>query len=173
MPAEDVRLRLRIAELLGPEALAHVPVPTLSTREVEWLGKLAHRAIYKPALTARRQGIMVAQWRRGSARSAASPASAEKPARCPSRPSRTGIRMGRAEAAAGPQRKGSQQRHPDRAPPEPVVLIAPEAGVSLQRRGWVQGRGSASWSKSKAEAGPSTLVVRVISIRSRRSYFAP
>lgn len=61
VPEEDVRLRLRIAELLGPEALADVPVPTLSTREVKWLGKLAHRAIYKPALTARRQGITVAQ----------------------------------------------------------------------------------------------------------------
>jgi len=61
VPAEDVRLRLRLAELLGPEALAHVPVPTLTTREVKWLGKLAHRAIYKPALTARRQGITVAQ----------------------------------------------------------------------------------------------------------------
>jgi hypothetical protein len=61
VPPEDVRLRLRIAELLGPEALADVPVPTLSTREVKWLGKLAHRAIYKPTLTARRQGITVAQ----------------------------------------------------------------------------------------------------------------
>ena len=54
-------MRLRIAELLGPEALAHVPAPTLSTAEVEWLGKLAHRYIYKPVLTAHRQGITVAQ----------------------------------------------------------------------------------------------------------------
>ncbi len=61
VPADEVRLRLRIAELLGAEALADVPVPTLSTREVKWLGKLAHRTIYKPALTARRQGITVAQ----------------------------------------------------------------------------------------------------------------
>jgi hypothetical protein len=61
VPEEEVRLRLRIAELLGPDALAHVPVPTMSTAEVEWLGKLAHRTIYKPALTARRQGITVAQ----------------------------------------------------------------------------------------------------------------
>lgn len=61
VPADEVRLRLRIAELLGPEALARVPVPTMSTAEVEWLSKLAHRAIYKPALTARRQGITVAQ----------------------------------------------------------------------------------------------------------------
>jgi len=61
VPEEEVRLRLRIAELLGPEALTDVPLPTLSTAEVEWLGKLAHRAIYKPALTARRQGITVAE----------------------------------------------------------------------------------------------------------------
>lgn len=61
---DEVRLRLRIAELLGPAALADVPVPTLSTAEVEWLGKLAHRAIYKPALTARRQGISVAELKR-------------------------------------------------------------------------------------------------------------
>jgi hypothetical protein len=58
---DEVRLRLRIAELLGPDALADVPVPTMSTATVEWLGKLAHRAIYKPALTARRQGISVAE----------------------------------------------------------------------------------------------------------------
>jgi hypothetical protein len=61
VPEDEVSLRLRIAELLGPEALAHVPVPTMSTAEVEWLGKLAHRAIYKPALTARRQGLTVAE----------------------------------------------------------------------------------------------------------------
>jgi len=57
----EVAMRLRIAELLGPEALSHVLMPTLTTREVEWLGKLAHRAIYKPVLTAHRQGITVAQ----------------------------------------------------------------------------------------------------------------
>jgi hypothetical protein len=56
----EVRLRLRIAHLLGPEALADVPPPRMSTATVEWLSKLAHRAIYKPALTARRQGISVA-----------------------------------------------------------------------------------------------------------------
>lgn len=61
VPEDEVELRLRIAELLGPEALAHVPLPTLSRAEVEWLGKLAHRAIYKPNLTAHRQGITVAQ----------------------------------------------------------------------------------------------------------------
>lgn len=57
----EVSLRLRIAELLGPEALADVNPPTMSTATVEWLGKLAHRAIYKPKLTARRQGITVAE----------------------------------------------------------------------------------------------------------------
>lgn len=57
----EVRLRLRIAELLGAEALADVKPPTMSTATVEWLGKLAHRTIYKPKLTARRQGITVAQ----------------------------------------------------------------------------------------------------------------
>jgi hypothetical protein len=61
---DEVRLRLRIAELLGPEALADVPPPTMSTATVEWLGKLAHRAIYKPVLTARRQGISVAALKR-------------------------------------------------------------------------------------------------------------
>jgi hypothetical protein len=61
---DEVRLRLRIAELLGPEALADVPPPTMSTATVEWLGKLAHRAIYKPVLTARRQGISVSALRR-------------------------------------------------------------------------------------------------------------
>lgn len=60
----QVRLRLRIAELLGPEALADVPPPTMSTATVSWLSKLAHRAIYKPVLTARRQGITVAALKR-------------------------------------------------------------------------------------------------------------
>ncbi len=61
---DEVRLRLRIAELLGPEALADVPPPTMSTATVKWLGKLAHRTIYKPALTARSQGISVAALKR-------------------------------------------------------------------------------------------------------------
>lgn len=61
---DEVRLRLRIAELLGPEALADVPPPTMSAATVKWLGKLAHRTIYKPVLTARRQGISVAALKR-------------------------------------------------------------------------------------------------------------
>jgi hypothetical protein len=64
VPRDEVRLRLRIAKLLGPEALAGVPPPKMSTATVEWLSKLAHRAIYKPVLTARRQGISVAALRR-------------------------------------------------------------------------------------------------------------
>lgn len=64
VPDDEVWLRLRIAELLGPEALADVPPPTMSTATVEWLGKLAHRSIYKPVLTARRQGISVAALKR-------------------------------------------------------------------------------------------------------------
>jgi hypothetical protein len=65
---EEVRLRLRIAELLGPEALADVRPPTMSTATVEWLSKLAHRTIYKPELTASRQGISVAELKRRIAR---------------------------------------------------------------------------------------------------------
>jgi hypothetical protein len=57
----EVRMRLRIAELLGPGALADVPPPTISTATVGRLSELAHRAIYKPVLTARRQGISVAE----------------------------------------------------------------------------------------------------------------
>lgn len=64
VPPGEVRLRLRIAELLGPEALADVPPPTMSAATVEWLSKLAHRTIYKPVRTARRQGISVAALKR-------------------------------------------------------------------------------------------------------------
>jgi hypothetical protein len=61
VPPDEVWLRLQIAELLGPEALADVKPPTMSLATVEWLSKLAHRTIYKPKLTARRQGITVAE----------------------------------------------------------------------------------------------------------------
>jgi hypothetical protein len=40
----EVRLRLRIADLLGPQALAGVPVPTMSTATVERLRQLAFAA---------------------------------------------------------------------------------------------------------------------------------
>jgi hypothetical protein len=60
----EVQFRLQFAELLGPAALEHVPPPKMSTATVEWLSKLAHRAIYKPVLTAHRQGISVAALKR-------------------------------------------------------------------------------------------------------------
>lgn len=41
---DEVRVRLRIADLLGPEALAGVPVPTMSTATVERLRQLAFAA---------------------------------------------------------------------------------------------------------------------------------
>jgi hypothetical protein len=68
VPPDEVWLRLQIAELLGPEALADVKPPMMSTATVEWLGKLAHRTIYKPELTARRQGISIAELKRRIAR---------------------------------------------------------------------------------------------------------
>lgn len=61
-PAE-VRLRLRIAELLGPDALAGVPVPTMSIATVERLRQLAFRARYNLAMTAREEGISAAALR--------------------------------------------------------------------------------------------------------------
>jgi hypothetical protein len=41
---DEVRVRLRIADLLGPKALAGVPVPTMSTATVERLRQLAFAA---------------------------------------------------------------------------------------------------------------------------------
>jgi hypothetical protein len=56
----EVRLRLRIAELLGPEALAGVPAPTMSIATVERLRQLAFKTEYDPSRTARELGIPVA-----------------------------------------------------------------------------------------------------------------
>jgi hypothetical protein len=56
----EVRLRLRIAELLGPEALAGVPAPTMSIATVERLRQLSFKAQYDPLRTARELGISVA-----------------------------------------------------------------------------------------------------------------
>ncbi|HYH53663.1 MAG TPA: hypothetical protein VD761_06000 [Solirubrobacterales bacterium] len=56
----EVRLRLRIAELLGPEALAGVPAPTMSIATVERLRQLSFKAQYDPSRTARELGISVA-----------------------------------------------------------------------------------------------------------------
>jgi hypothetical protein len=64
LPPAEVRLRLRIAELLGPDALAGVPAPTMSTATVERLRQLAFRTQYKPRRAARRLGISVASLRK-------------------------------------------------------------------------------------------------------------
>jgi hypothetical protein len=62
LPAE-VELRLRIAELLGPAALAGVPVPTMSTDTVERLRQLAFKSQFHPVRAARRMGISVTSLR--------------------------------------------------------------------------------------------------------------
>ncbi|HYJ20593.1 MAG TPA: hypothetical protein VEW07_01065 [Solirubrobacterales bacterium] len=64
LPPDEVRLRLRIAELLGPGALAGVPAPTMSTATVERLRQLAFRTQYNPRKSARRLGISVASLRK-------------------------------------------------------------------------------------------------------------
>ncbi len=61
---DEVRLRLRIADLLGPEALAGVAVPTMSTATIERLRQLAFAADeIGLATTARRHGLTKAQLR--------------------------------------------------------------------------------------------------------------
>ncbi len=62
-PAE-VRVRLRIAKLLGPQALAGVPVPTMSTATVERLRQLAFEAHELGlAEAARKHGLTTAEVR--------------------------------------------------------------------------------------------------------------
>jgi hypothetical protein len=62
-PAE-VRVRLQIADLLGPGALAGVPVPTMSTATVERLRQLAFAADELGlAYTARKHGLTKAELR--------------------------------------------------------------------------------------------------------------
>lgn len=61
---EQVRYRLRVAELLGPEALAGVPVPTMSTARVERLVELAVLVRLYPARTAEKNGMTVAELRK-------------------------------------------------------------------------------------------------------------
>jgi hypothetical protein len=63
LPPAEVRLRLRIAELLGPDALAGVPPPRMSTATVERLRQLSFRAQFNPARTAREYGISKAALR--------------------------------------------------------------------------------------------------------------
>lgn len=60
----EVRLRLRIAELLGPDALEGVPAPTMSVVTVERLRQLAFRTQYDPVRGARRLGMSVATLRK-------------------------------------------------------------------------------------------------------------
>jgi hypothetical protein len=57
---DEVRLRLRIAELLGPEALAGVRPPTMSIKTVERLRQLGFLVDEEPVRTARELGTSVA-----------------------------------------------------------------------------------------------------------------
>jgi hypothetical protein len=61
---DQVRYRLRVAELLGPEALAGVPVPTMSTPRVRRLIELAVNVRLYPARTAEKTGMTVAELRK-------------------------------------------------------------------------------------------------------------
>jgi hypothetical protein len=56
---DEVRLRLRMAELLGPDALAGVPAPTMSTATVERLRQLSFRTQSNLPRSAKRLGISV------------------------------------------------------------------------------------------------------------------
>lgn len=57
LPPAEVNVRLRIAALLGPEALAGVPVPKISTTTVERLRQLAFRSQLDLGRAARKRGI--------------------------------------------------------------------------------------------------------------------
>lgn len=57
---DQVRYRLRVAELLGPEALAGVPVPTMSTARVRRLIQLAVLVRLYPKRTAEKNDMTVA-----------------------------------------------------------------------------------------------------------------
>ena len=61
---DQVRYRLRVAELLGPKALAGVPVPTMSTARVKRLIQLAILVRLYPTRTAEKNGTTVAKLRR-------------------------------------------------------------------------------------------------------------
>lgn len=60
----EVKLRLRIAKLLGPEALAGVKPPTMSVETVERLRQLSFKASFNFARTARQNGLTKAQLRK-------------------------------------------------------------------------------------------------------------
>jgi hypothetical protein len=57
LPPAEVRLRLQVAELLGPDALVGVPPPRMSTATVERLRQLAFRTQHHLARAARERGI--------------------------------------------------------------------------------------------------------------------
>ena len=61
---EQVRYRLRVAELLGPETLAGVQVPTMSTARVKRLIELAGNSRGRPTRTAEKNGMSVAELRK-------------------------------------------------------------------------------------------------------------
>jgi hypothetical protein len=61
---DQVRYRLRVAELLGPEALAGVPVPTMSPARVNRLIELAVLVRLYPTRTAEKNGMTVAELRK-------------------------------------------------------------------------------------------------------------
>jgi hypothetical protein len=65
---DQVRYRLRVSELLGPEALAGVPVPTMSTARVKRLIELAVLVRLYPARTAEKNGMTVAELRKLTSR---------------------------------------------------------------------------------------------------------
>jgi hypothetical protein len=65
---EQVRYRLRVAELLGPEALAGVPAPTMSTARVKRLVQLAVLVRLYPRRTAEKNETTVAKLRKLTSR---------------------------------------------------------------------------------------------------------
>jgi len=62
--SEQVRYRLRVAKALGPEALAGVPVPTMSTARVKRLIELSILVRLYPTRTAEKNGMTVAELRK-------------------------------------------------------------------------------------------------------------
>jgi len=65
---EQVRYRLRVAELLGPDALAGVPVPTMSTARVKRLVQLAVLVRLYPRRTSEKNEMTVAELRKLTSR---------------------------------------------------------------------------------------------------------
>jgi len=61
---DQVRYRLRVAKLLGPKALAGVPVPTMSTARVKRLIQLAILVRLYPTRTAEKNEMTVAELRK-------------------------------------------------------------------------------------------------------------